>query len=646
MCGITGFLTSADIWHEQRARRIIKAMAGSISRRGPDDQGDWIDEASHVGLAHRRLSILDLSPDGHQPMKSADGRFVIVFNGEIYNHPELRLEMAALGCRFRSGSDTEVLLEAIARWGVIPACKRLIGMFAFAVWDREERRLWLGRDRLGKKPLYFYKDGKGGVVFASELKSFWHFPAFKPTLDPRALAEYFRYSYIPDYLSIFNEVEKVMPGTVLEIGLSEPVRSHQYWSLFDAVELQSQSRIINLKEAEESLLELLKDATRRRMLADVPLGAFLSGGVDSGLVVSLMQEASIDKVKTYSIGFIEAAYNEAPVAKAVAQYLGTDHNELYVTDTEIQQVVSMLPEIFDEPFADASQIPTYLIAKLTRSKMTVAMTGDGGDESFGGYLRYRNHSGLAGGLYQLPGALRQIMAHGISAVPASVWENLALAVPCKRRPRFIASKMVKMTRAMRLDNASERGKAFLSFWEPEEILLARSETLMQDPYQCPSCLLDEPSESMQFWETLHYLSGDLLTKVDRATMFASLEARSPLLDHRVVELAWRLPSDMKASPAATKLILRNLLYRYVPRKLVDLPKQGFSVPIGKWVSSGLYEWAESILSYGRTHTQELLDWAVIDKAWKKHLSGQAGYEEKLWIVLMFCAWHQHWLGRT
>ncbi|MDO8413558.1 MAG: asparagine synthase (glutamine-hydrolyzing) [Gallionellaceae bacterium] len=643
MCGIAGFL-SHSIAAPEQATATLHAMAAALLHRGPDDQGIWIDMPSHLGLAHRRLSIVDLSPGGHQPMVSSDGRFVIVFNGEIYNHPELREELQALGDHFHSSSDTEVLLQAIAHWGVVATCKRLLGMFAFALWDKETQHLWLARDRLGKKPLYLYRDGNGGIAFASELKALWHFPGFKPTLDGRALAEYFRYSYIPDHVSIFKEVDKVMPGTVLEIALTAPITLHRYWSLFEVVERQSHFPINNLEEAEESLLDLLRDATRRRMLADVPLGAFLSGGIDSGLVTALMQEASLSKVKTFSIGFRDAAYDEAPVAKAVARHLGTQHTELYVTENEAQQIVPLLPQIFDEPFADASQIPTYLLAKLTRDQVTVALTGDGGDESFGGYSRYRNQSGMMGALYHLPRPLRYVMAQAAATVPAGVWEKMVSLIPAQQRPRFIASKVSKLARAMQMDNPAERGKAFLSFWSPQEILRDPALATLTDPYAFPSCLLDEPSEAMQFWETLHYLSGDLLVKTDRATMAASLEARCPLLDHRVVELAWRLPASMKASPIASKRILRNLLFRYVPRQIVDLPKQGFSVPIGKWLSSALRPWVESMFSYGRAHTYELINWTVIDQTWRDHLAGRPGHAEKLWIVLMFCAWHQHWMN--
>lgn len=643
MCGLAGFLRAPGLWDEVQAASILDRMASVIAHRGPDDQGLWLDMAQGMGLAHRRLSIVDLSPGGHQPMLSHDGRYVIAFNGEIYNHAALRIELEAIGCQFRSSSDTEVLLEGVAHWGVTATCRKLVGMFAFAVWDKLDATLWLARDRLGKKPLYLFRDNCG-YAFASELKAFWEMPGFSPTLNLDAVAEYFRFTYVPDDLSIFNEVTKLMPGTVVEIRMDKDAQIHTYWSLAEVAAAGLASRIVDLRTAEESLLVLLREATSQRMLADVPLGAFLSGGIDSGLVVSLMQENSSRQVRTFSIGFEESSHDEAPVAKAVARHLGTDHTELYVTAADAQKVVPLMPEIFDEPFADASQIPTYLLASLTRKHVTVALTGDGGDESFGGYARYRNQYGLLGACYRLPRPVRTAIAHGVTAIPARVWDSAASLLPNRRRPRFLAAKVAKVARAMRLDDAAQRGRAFLSFWDPADILLQSALPTRDDSFACPSSVRDEPSEAMQYWETRHYLSGDLLAKVDRATMAASLEARCPLLDHRVVELAWRLSPDLKASDVALKRVLRSLLFRYVPREVVDLPKQGFSVPIGPWMSSGLREWVESALDYGRIHTAELLNWENIDSAWAAHCAGGPGQVEKLWAVVMFCAWHQRWMS--
>lgn len=641
MCGLVGFLRPPGFWDAASATTILERMAQTIAHRGPDDQGIWFSAADGIGLAHRRLSILDLSPGGHQPMVSASQRHVIVFNGEIYNHAEIRADLESLGHRFRSTSDTEVLLEAVTEWGVAATCRRLAGMFAFAIWDKETRTLSLARDRLGKKPLYIQHD-RQGYAFASELKAFWAMPGFVAQLDSSGVSKFFRFTYVPDDCSIFENVSKLMPGHFAEIDSSGQLTTLPYWSLADVAMAGRANRIHALPDAEAALLDLLRQATRERMLADVPLGAFLSGGIDSGFVVSLMQESSEKKVRTFSIGFSEATHDEAPVAKAVARHLGTDHTELYVSAADAQDVVPLLPAIFDEPFADASQIPTYLLAKLTREHVTVALTGDGGDESFGGYARYRSEYGLLGNCYRLPELVRHLLAGGISVVPSGLWDAASKIVPKQRRPRFLSSKVGKVARALRLDDPAERGQGFLSFWEPEEILLAPPGD-MRDPFMCPPGLLDDASEAMQFWETRHYLSGDLLAKVDRATMAASLEARCPLLDHRVVELAWRLPPEHKAGKVALKRILRQLLFRYVPREIVDLPKQGFSVPIGVWMQHGLREWVEEMLTYGRRNTSDFLKWDSIDAAWNLHRSGRVGFTEKIWAVVMFCAWHQHWM---
>lgn len=575
-------------------------------------------------------------------MVSASGNLVMVFNGEIYNHVELRHELEATGHCFRSSCDTEVLLEAVEHWGVTETCRRLLGMFAFAVWDKAAATLWLARDRMGKKPLYLLKTS-GGWAFASEMKPLWHLPGFAPTLNLDAVAEYFRYGYVPDHLSIFNEVAKVSAGSVVEIRSNDAMLAHEYWSLPAIVAQGTASRISDPCLAEESLLALLRDATQRRMLADVPLGAFLSGGIDSGLVVSLMQESSMQAVRTFSIGFDAASHDEAPVARAVAQHLGTKHTELYMSAKSAQDIVPLLPAIFDEPFADSSQIPASLLAALTRDHVTVALTGDGGDESFGGYARYRNRYGLLGACYGLPRPLRNAVACAIGGVPAGVWNGMASLLPDGRRPRFPASKAAKVARALRLDDAAERDKAFLSFWEVAEIL-QEPRPQPGDPFAAPPGLLDAASETMQYWETRHYLSGDLLAKLDRSTMAASLEARCPLLDHRVVELAWRLSPDLKASGVALKRILRKLLFRYVPQGIVDLPKQGFSVPIGDWMSTALRAWVTDCLEYGRGHTAGLLNWQSIDLSWAAHCAGRGGQAEKLWTVVMFCAWHRHWLS--
>ncbi|WP_374692418.1 asparagine synthase (glutamine-hydrolyzing) [Accumulibacter sp.] len=644
MCGIAGYLVDSVTAVSWRDRQVLHEMANTIRHRGPDDEGIWANPQDGIGLAHRRLAILDLSSGGHQPMASACRRFVIAFNGEIYNHQVVRRELEGTGRSFRSSSDTEVLVEAVVEWGVEETCRRINGMFAFALWDSRERCLWLVRDRIGKKPLYFGRTHRW-VAFASELKAFWAIPGFSPKVSEGAMAEYLRYGYVADQHSIFDGITKVLPGEIVRLTAGRDTARSRYWSLLDVAKSGLSQRINDETEAEEALLATLRDATQSRMMADVPLGAFLSGGIDSGLVASLMQECASSPVRTFSIGFNEASFNEADVAKSVAAHLGTRHTELIVSDQQALEVVPTLADIFDEPFADASQIPTFLLARLTRQHVTVALTGDGGDESFGGYSRYRNDRGLTGLLYGLPFPVRNVLARGMESVPANVWDTAACALPHHRRPRFLASKVAKYARALRLRGSSERNKAFLSFWNPAS-LLAHPWLPGTDPFDPPVGLFDSSSEAMQFWESQHYLPGDLLAKVDRATMAASLEARCPLLDHRVIELAWRLPESQKASSPALKKILRSLLFRYVPREMVDLPKQGFSVPIGTWLRSSLKDWAGDTLAHGRTTLGEWLDWQQIESSWAVHQNGGLGESERLWTILMLCCWHERWFEKT
>jgi asparagine synthase (glutamine-hydrolysing) len=459
MCGLAGYLVRPGHRANETPGAVLGAMGAAIVHRGPDDGGTWHDAAQGAGLSHRRLAIVDLSAAGRQPMTNADGRLVIAFNGEIYNFRELRGRLEAVGVRFRSQSDTEVLVEGIARWGVVETCRAVTGMFAFAVWDREAGCMWLGRDRLGKKPLYLWH-GAEGFVFGSELKALRAFPGFAPALDQAALAEYLRFGYVPEHCSILSGVDKVLPGEVVCLRTGEPARRERYWTLAEAARRGVGRRIVNAEEARGELLALLREATRSRMVADVPLGAFLSGGIDSGLVVSLMQEATTQKVRTFSIGFHEAAFNEAPVARAVAAHLGTDHTELYVSDQEALDMVPRLADIFDEPFADASQIPTSLLASLTRRQVTVALTGDGGDEAFGGYARYRNDHGLLGWMYGWPQWLRQGMAAGLLAVPSRAWDGATQLVPTRRRPRFMGAKVAKVARASGRQRGARQGIPF------------------------------------------------------------------------------------------------------------------------------------------------------------------------------------------
>jgi asparagine synthase (glutamine-hydrolysing) len=618
-------------------------MGERLRHRGPDGGGVWTDSAHQLALAHRRLAIVDLSAHGRQPMVSANGRYVVVFNGEIYNFKLLRDELIAKGYSFRSTSDTEVMLAAFCEWGVLPSLRRFAGMFALALWDRELSCLHLARDRLGKKPLYLWAAPGGGWAFGSELKALWAVDAFRPSLSPAGLECFLRYGYMADNVSAFDRVTKVRPGEMVTLVAGAEPRREVYWSLADVV--TGRRRLItDPVEAQALVLERLREATKQRMVADVPLGAFLSGGIDSALVVSLMQEQGVSRTRTFSVGFEEASHNEAPAAKAIAAHLGTLHTELYVTQRDALGIVEQLADIYDEPFADASQIPTCLLAAAARQHVTVALTGDGGDEAFGGYLRYRNHVGMVGRLYGLPRPVRWGIASALSGVGQHAWGVASRLIPNRQRPRFLGSKVQKLTRALKATSAGDRDRLYLTYWDVPPLSVGSGRVSRTDSeFDAPGSWALDGSELMQYWESQHYLSGDLLTKMDRAAMAVSLEARSPLLDHRVVEAAWQLDPALKAGPGALKAVLRSMLFRYVPRQLVDFPKQGFSVPVGAWMRNELRDFSEAAISHNRAHMGDLLDVKAIDNAWLAHIAGRPSQAESLWAVVMLAAWHRRWL---
>ncbi|MEJ6002089.1 asparagine synthase (glutamine-hydrolyzing) [Paucibacter soli] len=640
MCGLVGLV---GIGGEAAVlKAYAQAMADALRHRGPDDQGLWLDENGPVALGHRRLAIVDLSPLGHQPMQSADGRYVLVFNGEIYNFQALRAELAALGYPFRSRSDTEVMLAGFVHWGWEATLQRLAGMFALALWDRQERSLLLARDRLGKKPLYVVRRG-AGLAFASELKALWTLPGFAPRVSAEAVEGFFRYGYVADNLCIFEDCFKLQPGEWLLWRAQAGEQRGRFWTLEETVGQAQGWRLGSLDEAKRGLEEVLALATAERMVSDVPLGAFLSGGIDSALVVSQMQRAGCGQTRSFSIAFEEASHNEAPVAAAVARHLGCAHTELLVSQRDALALVPRLPEVYDEPFADASMIPTTLLAGLARQHVTVALTGDGGDEAFGGYLRYRGEQGVVGALFGLPMPLRRLLAEALDAPSAARWEQLAAWLPAHRRPRFLGQKVHKLARGLRCADADARARMFLTLWAEGQPLRRPPDGLSELEFVAGPELRLAGSERMQFWETGHYLSGDLLVKMDRATMAASLEARSPLLDHRVVAYAWRLQTELKAGPRMLKRVLRELLFERVPRSLIDLPKQGFSVPLGPWLLQELRPWAESQWAYVRQELGDWLDADAVAASWQSHQRGAPGQVDRLWAVLMFAAWHQRWL---
>lgn len=650
MCGFAGFLGGTALFAGGRAAPVASAMGGSIRHRGPDHGDIWLDPDSKVAFAHRRLAIVDLSAAGDQPMASSSGRYVTVYNGEIYNHLDLRrqLEEAGRSFEWRGHSDTETLLAAIETWGVRGALERSIGMFALALWDRRERALILARDRLGEKPLYYGWRGEGqdaAFLFGSELKALRHHPAFDGAIDRDAVTLLMRYAYVPAPYSIYRGIRKLMPGcfATLRSGAREP-EIEAYWSAAEVAERGRRDPLTaSPAEAVESLEQLLTDAIGQQMIADVPLGAFLSGGVDSSTIVALMQVQSARPVKTFSIGFDVEAYNEAVHAKAVAEHLGTDHTELYVTPEEAMRVVPRLPEMYDEPFADSSQIPTFLVAQLARRSVTVSLSGDAGDELFGGYNRYMMTAAYWQRLSMVPRPLRGALAAGLTSVSPRSWDRIASAVepvlPGSLRMRSPGDKIHKGAGVLKSGSAAELYRGLVSSWrDPEALVVGGREPSTLLTGAPPNLSGLSEIERMMALDMITYLPDDILAKVDRAAMSVSLETRVPLLDHRVVEYAWRLPIDYKIRDGQTKWALREVLYRHVPRSLIERPKMGFGIPVGDWLRGPMRDWAEALLDRGRLEQEGYFRPEPIRRMWRAHLEGTVNAEHKLWIVLMFQAW--------
>jgi len=631
-------------------------MTSAIDYRGPDDAGYFQQAETGIALGHRRLSIVDLSPEGHQPMASASGRYVMVFNGEVYNHNRLRPELHAAGASFRGHSDTEVMLAAIEHWGLEAALARFIGMFAFALWDRETETLTLARDRLGIKPLYYGWVG-ATFVFGSELKALTAMPSFANPVNRDALTLQLRHNYIPAPHSIYHNIHKLMPGTLLRVDQAlaqTPMDvdalaacAHVYWSARTVAEAGVGSRLdLADDEAVGELDRMLRDAVALRMVADVPLGAFLSGGVDSSLVVALMQAQSARPVRTFSIGFHEAEYDEARHAKAVANHLGTDHHELYVTAQDALDVVPRLPVMFDEPFSDSSQIPTYLVSHMARQHVTVSLSGDGGDELFSGYKRYFLGQRLWRSISHLPYPLRRAMTAALRATPGAWARLLQLGIPLMPsmlRVKRPADKIDRLGALLSTPSLDALYTGLVSHWQqPASLVLgANGEPLTALTDSSRQADLRDAVERMMFTDLVSYLPDDILTKVDRASMAVSLEARVPLLDHRVVELAWRLPMRQKIRDGQGKWLLRQVLYQYVPEALIERPKQGFGVPIEHWLRGPLRDWAESLLGERRLREEGFFDPVPIRKMWEDHVTGRVNEHYRLWDVLMFQAWNEN-----
>ncbi|MBI3506499.1 MAG: asparagine synthase (glutamine-hydrolyzing) [Proteobacteria bacterium] len=644
MCGIVGLVDRRSALGEAALARTVRAMTDSLIHRGPDGGDVWASPESGVGFGHRRLAIIDLSPTGVQPMRSGDGRYVITYNGEIFNYLDLRTELIAAGVEFRGDSDTEVLLEGFVRWGVAETIAKAVGMFAIALWDKRARTLWLIRDRLGVKPLYYAHSGER-LIFASELKALRAVPGWRPSLDRDALTGYMRHGYVPGPRTIYKEARKLMPGQLLEWREGRAPALRTYWDAREKARAGSArwNEKIDPREAVDRLDALLREAVRQRMIADVPLGAFLSGGIDSSTVVALMQQQSTRPVRSFSIGFAEDGYDEAGHARAVARHLGTDHTELYVEPSHALATVPRLAEWYDEPFADSSQIPTYLVSEMTRKHVTVALSGDGGDENFAGYSRYTYAGTVWDKVARVPGPLRALGASILEKAGAPLLGAAAFLLPGSVRAVRPAEKAAKLAQVLRLDSIDAVYRRLVSQWpEPGAIALGGTEP---DGPLWDATLIDEmpdPVARMQLLDTLTYLPDDILTKVDRASMAVALECREPLLDHRVVEFAWCLPMDLKLRGGEGKWILREVLARYVPRSLTDRPKMGFGVPIDSWLRGPLRDWAEDLLDEKAIAADGLLDPAPIREAWRTHLSGEANMHYPIWTVLMFRAWQQRW----
>ena len=644
MCGFAGILTTAGYNRDELADRAAR-MVAPLVHRGPDAGGVWADETAGIAFGFRRLSILDLSPHGHQPMQSATGRFVIVFNGEVYNFVDLRRDLEWWGHRFCGHSDTEVILAAFERWGVSGAVTRFVGMFAIAVWDTHLQELSLVRDRLGKKPLYVYQ-APGLITFGSELKALVAGPSFDRTIDREALASFFQYLYIPAPRTIFRRAVKLPPAHTLTVSnAAVPLTPAQpYWSLRQTALDGLANRLTSEADAIDQLDALLGDAVSCRMRSDVPLGALLSGGVDSSTVVALMSERSSRPVKTYAIGFDDDQFDEARHAARVAEHLGTEHTELALTGEDVRALIPRLPDIFDEPFADPSQLPTFLVSELARQHVTVALSGDGGDELFGGYNRYIYGTRLLRRLNRMPDRLRRRLAAAIARVPASTWDacgRFSPFVPWMPDQR-VGERVHKLADVMAAASPGDMYRSLLSAWQPPQRVVLGA-PVGDDP-NAQILALSQPADlldRMMLADQTTYLPDDLLAKIDRASMAVSLEVRAPLLDHRVVEFSWRLPRSLKLRGTIGKWILRQVLYRRVPRSLVDRPKMGFSVPINRWLRGPLRQWAQGLLAADELRKGGL-DPRPIVHAWHDLQQGRRQTGAALWAVIMFQAWRARW----
>ncbi len=665
MCGLAGFYTPQGSSHDA-SKNLMQAMVDTLNHRGPDDSGVWVDSNNTIALGHRRLSILDISSAGHQPMSLENGRFVLTYNGEIYNHLQLRIKIEEdnHSIRWVGSSDTETLLGAFETWGIKKTLPQLRGMFAISLWDKKLKRLSLIRDRFGEKPLYYGWVNSGEKTFfsfASELKALSCIPEFNNSVSKSALKQYFKYMYVPCPLSIYEHIFKLEPGCILQIDGDAPTNSpssllhsssnhtvshesltlSRWYDLKNVVEGSTET-FKNDLEAADALESELRNVINLQSISDVPLGAFLSGGVDSSTIVSLMQQENNQPVKTFTIGFEDPNYDESKFASEVANYLGTDHSELTVTANDALSIIPSLPDFYDEPFADSSQIPTYFVCKSAKQDVTVALSGDAGDELFGGYNRHITAPLLWKKINWLPFIARRALGSSLLKIPPSIWDNTNyIASKFMNSPFIQLGDKVHKT-SIRLQNVQSIDDLYLSLIiEPEVDLLVKqdveeSNLFINDPLPCNN--MDDPSSRMMYRDILTYLTDDILCKVDRAAMSVSLETRVPFLDHKIVELAWKTPINMKIQGTTGKSLLRNILYKSVPKKLIERPKAGFSIPLADWLRGPLRDWAEALIEPSRIESEGYLQKDYIQRIWNEHLTSKRNWTNRLWSILMFQSW--------